>query len=87
MSNLDLIRTLRRALAGLRDAPDPSAVNHIARALVVELETKLGQLSLSDHVRAFDDVAGEAVIRRGTHPAREIRTAMLARVVGSGNYQ
>lgn len=41
MSTLDLIRLLRRALAGLRDATDPSAVNHIARALADELETKL----------------------------------------------
>lgn len=47
MSNLDLIRSVRHALAGLRDAEGPSAVDDIARSLALELYRHLGaQLQL-----------------------------------------
>ena len=40
MSSLDLIRSLRRALAALRDADTPLAVSSIAHALAAELEAQ-----------------------------------------------
>jgi hypothetical protein len=58
MSNLDLVRSLRRALAGLRDATDSTAADQVARSLACELELKLGQSSRlagpSDVVRTVD---------------------------------
>ena len=59
MSSLDLIRSLRRALASLRDAHDPSAVNHIARTLAYELEVKLGHLSPAELVPSFEVLAAD----------------------------
>ena len=41
MSNLDLIRSLRRALTELRDVRDPADTDTIARALATELVAKL----------------------------------------------
>lgn len=54
MSSLELIRSLRRALADLRDAQDPSAVNQIARTLASELEVKLGEWSSVALIQAFE---------------------------------
>lgn len=51
MSNLDLIRSLRRAMAELRDAQNPVAVADLARALANELDAKLGQLQQSESAR------------------------------------
>jgi hypothetical protein len=51
MSNLDLIRSLRRAMAELRNAQNPGAVEDLARALANELDAKLGQLQQSESVR------------------------------------
>jgi hypothetical protein len=42
MSSLDLIRSLRRALAALRDADNPAAISHVARQLAIELEASVG---------------------------------------------
>lgn len=53
MSTLDLIRTLRHALAELRDAREPSAVTEVAWSLANELHANLatarpgGSLDLS----------------------------------------
>ena len=41
MSTLDLIRSLRRALAALREADNPVAVARLARSLANELEVHL----------------------------------------------
>jgi hypothetical protein len=41
MSTLDLIRSLRRTLAALREADSPVAVSRIARMLADELEAEL----------------------------------------------
>ena len=41
MSTLDLIRTLRRALTGVREAHDEHAVAELARGLVRELNGNL----------------------------------------------
>ena len=54
MSSLDLIRSLRRAMAGLREARNPGAVEDLARALAVELDAKLGQLQASGSASAND---------------------------------
>jgi hypothetical protein len=51
MSNLDLIRSLRRAMTELRDAQNPAAVEDLARALANELDAKLGQLQLVESGR------------------------------------
>jgi hypothetical protein len=51
MSNLDLIRSLRRAMTELRDAQNPAAVEDLARALANELDAKLGQLQPVDAER------------------------------------
>ena len=47
MSTLDLIRTLRRALAGVRDAHDDRAVAELARALISELNGNLHEVSIA----------------------------------------
>ena len=57
MSNLDLIRSLRRAMAELRDAQNPGAVEDLARALANELDAKLGQLQQSESGRAALGIA------------------------------
>lgn len=59
MSNLDFIRSLRRALAGLRDAYDPSAADDVARALADELHLMLGHRFGSDSSGVIPDVDGE----------------------------
>lgn len=41
MSTLDLIRSLRRTMAALREADGPVAVSRIARSLADELEANL----------------------------------------------
>ena len=51
MSNLDLIRSLRRAMTELRDAQNPAAVEDLARALANELDAKLGQVQQVDAER------------------------------------
>ena len=51
MSNLDLIRSLRRAMTELRDAQNPAAVEDLARALANELDAKLGQFQPVDAER------------------------------------
>lgn len=43
MSTLDLIRTLRRALSGVREAHDELAVAELARGLISELNGNLGE--------------------------------------------
>ena len=70
MSALDLIRTLRRALAELRDAHDPSAVNQLARALADELEKQLGQPS------PMDDELGASIL--DVEHARDMGMAVRA---------
>ena len=48
MSTLDLIRTLRRALTGVREAHDEHAVAELARALVSELNENLRIAALTE---------------------------------------
>ena len=48
MSTLDLIRTLRRALTGVREAYDDRAVTELARALICELNENLGDLGIAE---------------------------------------
>ena len=48
MSTLDLIRTLRRALTGVREAYDERAVTELARALICELNENLGDLGIAE---------------------------------------
>ena len=47
MSTLDLIRTLRRALIGVRDAHDERDVAELARALICELNGNLSEASIA----------------------------------------
>jgi len=60
MSTLDLIRTLRRALTGVRDAHDEHAVAEVARALISELSGNLHEvptLALTDQPGPADTAA------------------------------
>ena len=77
MSSLDLIRALRRALASLRDAHDPGAVNQIARALAYELELELGQLPSVELPRSLDASALNAGVADANH-APNARFALTA---------
>ena len=47
MSTLDLIRTLRRALTGVREAYDERAVAELARALICELNGNLREVPIA----------------------------------------
>jgi len=47
MSTLDLIRTLRRALTGVREARDEQAVAELARALISELSGTLAEVPIA----------------------------------------
>ena len=76
MSTLDLIRTLRRALAELRDAPDAGAVSVVARSLMSELDASLAGSSFSrsqDAATAASDTAGSEI-----EQLREIGMAVYA---------
>jgi len=59
MSTLDLIRTLRRALTGVREAHDENAVAELARGLVRELNGNLGELRIAA-LTEQSDLADEA---------------------------
>ena len=77
MSTLDLIRLLRRALTGLRDAPDPSAVNGIARALVAELQARLSRMSYPDYARSGDAFAfADPATYADDEPGNEVEMAV-----------
>ena len=52
MSTLDLIRSLRRTLASLREADSPVAVSRIARSLADELEADLAANSANEQDHA-----------------------------------
>ena len=56
MSTLDLIRTLRRALTGVREAHDEHAVAELARGLVRELNGNLGA-ALTEQSDLADEAA------------------------------
>ena len=56
MSTLDFIRTVRRALIGVREAHDDHAVVELARGLVRELNGNLGEL----HMAALTEQPGLA---------------------------
>ena len=76
MSTLDLIRTLRRTLAELRNAPDPSAVSGVARSLMSELDASLAGMSFSrsqDVATAAPNTDGAEIER-----LREIGMAVYA---------
>lgn len=57
MSTLDLIRTLRRTLTGVREAHDEHAVAELARALVSELNGNLRIAALTEQSELADEAA------------------------------
>ena len=61
MSTLDLIRTLRRALSGVREAHDELAVAELARGLISELNGTLGEPPIASRTEQ-STLADEAVV-------------------------
>ena len=62
MSTLDLIRTLRRALGGVREAHDDHAVAELARGLVRELTGNLGEPHMGALTEQSDPADEAAVV-------------------------